>query len=110
VSGARGTIDLSRCEACLARFLPTDGPCPRCGSAKVAALSVPGVGKVLAATELHVTPPGVRSPHRLALVEVVEAVRLLAVVEGALPTRGTLVAIVKDGPVYRALAGPPPVA
>ncbi len=103
-------IELSRCEACLARFVPTDGPCPRCGSTRVGPLSVPGVGKVLAATELLVTPPGVRSPNRLALVEVADAVRLLAVVEGPLPGRGALVSVARVGEVYRARAELPPPA
>lgn len=108
MSAGGGTIELSRCEACFARFLPTDGPCPRCGATRIVPYAAPGVGRVVASTELHVPPPGVRSPHRLAIVEVADAVRLLASIDGPLPIRGDLVGVRKDGDVYRARAEPTP--
>ena len=101
-----GTIDIARCAACLARFLPADGPCPRCGAVGVVTFPVPGLGKVLAATELLVPPPGVPAPHRLMIVEIAEGVRLLASTDEPLPTRGTLVSVRKDGDIYRARADP----
>jgi uncharacterized OB-fold protein len=106
VSAGTETIELSRCEACSARFLPTDGSCPRCGSTDVHPYASPALGTVLAATELTSPAEGWHAPHRLALVEVPEAVRLLAIVDGPLPTAGTLVSVRKDGEVYRARSEP----
>ena len=99
-------LELSRCEACRSRFLPTDGACPRCGSTDVRPYSAPALGTVLAATELTAPAEGWHAPHRLALVEVPEAVRLLAIVDGPLPARGALVAVRRDGEVYRARTEP----
>ncbi len=95
-------LELSRCAACLARFLPTDGPCPRCGGSAVERLKVSATGTVLASTELMVPPPGVTTPHRLVLVEVAEGVRLLATTRAALPAPGTPVRVRMDGDVYLA--------
>jgi uncharacterized OB-fold protein len=100
------TIELSRCGACQSRFLPTDGACPKCGSNDVQRYSAPALGTVLAATELTAPAEGWPSPHRLALVEMPEAVRLLAVIEGPLPSPGDVVAVRKDGDVYRATSEP----
>jgi uncharacterized OB-fold protein len=100
------TLELARCETCLARFLPTEGPCPRCGSPKTVIFPVPEVGLVLAATELLVPPPGVPAPHGLAFVEVAEGVRLLASVDGPLPGLGVVVAVKREGDVYLARADP----
>jgi uncharacterized OB-fold protein len=102
VTPTTDTIVLSRCTACTARFLPTDGACPRCGSADVHPYDSPALGTVLAATELTSPAEGWPAPHRLALVEMPEAVRLLAIVDGPLPTAGTLVSVRRDGEVYRA--------
>ncbi|HTW40379.1 MAG TPA: zinc ribbon domain-containing protein [Thermoplasmata archaeon] len=99
-------IELSRCEACQARFLPTDGGCPRCGSTDVHPYSAPALGTVLVSTELTAPAEGWASPHRLALVEMPESVRLLAVVEGPLPGPGTVVSVRKDHDLYRAAAEP----
>jgi hypothetical protein len=41
------------------------------------------------------------------LVEVADAVRVLAIVEGGLPLPGDLVEVRRDGDVYRARAEPP---
>jgi uncharacterized OB-fold protein len=92
---------LSRCESCSLRYLPREGPCPRCGAVRPAPLPVPPVGHVLAATELLSPAAGWPSPHRLALVEVAEAVRLLARVDGELPALGATVGVTKDGEAYR---------
>ncbi|MGI0130702.1 MAG: Zn-ribbon domain-containing OB-fold protein [Thermoplasmata archaeon] len=102
------TLELSRCEACRARFLPTDGACPACGSIDVRAYVAPALGTVLAATELTSPAEGWTSPHRLALVELPEAVRLFAIVDGSAPAPGAVVSVRRDGEVYRARAEPEP--
>jgi uncharacterized OB-fold protein len=106
--GGEATIELRRCDACQSRFLPTDGACPRCGSTAVRPYSAPAVGTVLAATELTAPAPGWTSPHRLALVELAESVRLLAVVDDALPAAGDAVTVRKEKDVYRARSGTGP--
>jgi len=102
-----GGLELSRCSSCHTRFLPTDGPCPKCGSRDCVTFTAAPVGKVLAATELHYPASGWQAPHRLALVEVADGVRLLAVVEGHLPVAGTLVEVQREGELYRAHPEPP---
>ena len=97
---------LSRCEACHARFLPNDGPCPRCGSTEVKAFVAPPLGVVLAATEVTSPAEGWKSPHRLALVEMPQSVRLLAIVEGPVPAPGDVVSVRRDGDIYRARTEP----
>ena len=106
MSASAETIALSRCEACGARFLPSAGACSRCGSDKVVSYSAPALGTVLAATELTSPAEGWHAPHRLALVELPESVRLLAILDGGLPTPGTIVGVRKDGEVYRARTEP----
>lgn len=100
------TIELSRCEACSARFLPTDGSCPRCGSTDVRPYSSPVLGTVLAATELIYPAEGWHAPHRLALVELSESVRLFAILDGPLPATGDLVSVRRENSVYRASTEP----
>ena len=92
---------VSRCPSCTLRYLPRSGPCPKCGSTEVAPLSLPPQGRVLAATELSSPAAGWPNPHRIALVELAEAVRLLAVVEGPLPETGSVVTVLRDGEAYR---------
>jgi uncharacterized OB-fold protein len=108
VSATAEPVEVSVCDACQSRFLPIDGPCPRCGSPNVRPYSTPSLGTVLAATELSSPAEGWPPNHRIALVELPEAVRLLAIVEGALPAAGTLVGVRKDGVVYRARNEPGP--
>jgi len=55
---------------------------------------------VLAATELSVPPAGFEAPHRLALLEAAEGVRILAVVRGPLPEIGRTVEVLRDGEQY----------
>jgi len=100
------SVELVRCQACHLRFLPRDGPCPKCGSSDCIAFSASAVGKVLAATELHYPATGWSAPHRLALVELTDAVRVLAIVEGPLPATGALVEVQRDHDVYRARPEP----
>lgn len=100
------TLELTQCHSCHARFLPTDGPCPKCGSPDCSPYSTSAVGRVLAATELHYPSSGWHAPHRLALVEVADAVRVLAIVEGVLPVPGALVEVRRDGDVHRARPEP----
>jgi uncharacterized OB-fold protein len=107
VSGS-ATIELSLCRSCHTRFLPTDGPCPKCGSVDCVPYAGGAVGKVLAATELLVPATGWQAPHRLALVELTDAVRVLAVVDGPSPSQGALVEVRKDGEIYRARSEPSP--
>jgi len=99
-------LELTRCQSCHTRFLPGDGPCPKCGSTDCQPYSVPAVGRVLAATELHYPASGWHAPHRLALIEVADAVRVLAIVDGTVPAAGTLVEVRRDADVYRARADP----
>ena len=99
-------LALARCEACHARFLPTDGPCPRCGSREVRTYLSPPLGVVLAATEVTTPAEGWKPPHRLALIEMPQSVRLLAIVDGPVPAPGDVVAVRRDGEVYRARTEP----
>ena len=103
---AAPNLDLARCEACHSRFLPSDGPCPRCGSLRCVPYSASPIGKVLAATELQYPAAGWTAPHRLVLVELTDAVRVLAIGEGPLPMSGTLVEVSHDNDVYRARREP----
>jgi len=100
------TLVLSQCRACQTRFLPSDGPCPKCGSTDIAPYHTSAVGRVLAATELHYPSTGWHTPHRLALIEVADAVRVLATVEGPLPVAGALVEVHHDRDIYRAKPEP----
>lgn len=106
MSATLDELPLARCDACHARFLPTDGPCPRCGSTEVRSFPAPALGVVLAATEVMNPAEGWRPPHRLALVEMPQAVRLLAIVDGSLPAAGTVVSVRREGDVYRAKTEP----
>ena len=106
MSNPAETIELARCGACHSRFLPTTGPCPRCGSTDCHLYLAPALGKVLAATELVHPAAGWETPHLLAFVELPDAVRLLAIIEGSLPTVGALVAVRRDGEIYRARTEP----
>ena len=99
--GEVGTLELTECVGCQARFLPTDGPCPHCGTIDRRSLEVPAVGTTLAATELVHPAAGWESPHRLVLVELEGSARLLAIAEGDLPEPGVRVAVRRDGEVYR---------
>jgi uncharacterized OB-fold protein len=94
---------ISRCTSCHGRFLPRDGPCPRCGSLAVSPVEVPATGVVLASIELAAPAAPWPAPHRLALVELEESVRILALVPGPLPTRGDRVGVTRDRDRYLVL-------
>lgn len=97
-------LPIGRCESCHARFLARPGPCPQCGSAQVALTTVPPEGIVLAAVELTAPAAGWSAPHRLALVELADGVRVLCRVEGALPAEGERQRVRADGAGYIARA------
>jgi len=97
---AEATLEMSRCGSCHTGFLPRPGACPRCGSNQIEAISLPARGIVRAATELSVPATGWNAPHRLALVEIAEGIRVLCVAPGSLPVAGDTVRIVRDGAVY----------
>ncbi len=101
-----GVIQLLRCESCQGLYLPGNGPCPRCGSRTAMTVVVPSIGTVLAGTELMNPAPGWTTPHRIALVELSEAVRLLGVVDGPLPVIGDTVNVRREGPIYRLTVAP----
>jgi uncharacterized OB-fold protein len=94
------TLPIVRCEHCHGRFLPHPGPCPRCGSTDLAAGEIPATAVVLAATELFAPGSGWTSPHRLAIVEAAESVRVLSVVRGPLPAVGAVVEVRREGELY----------
>jgi hypothetical protein len=68
--------------------------------------AAPALGRVLAATELVHPAAGWEPPHLLAFVELPDAVRLLAIVDGSLPAVGAVVAVRRDGEIYRARTEP----
>ena len=104
------TIAFTRCGSCRAMYLPTSGPCPRCGAHAESVEPCPALGVVLAATELSAPPEGFPSPHRLALVELSESARLLAVVDGPLPVPGDAVEVLPEGDHFVARGRPYPAA
>jgi uncharacterized OB-fold protein len=91
---------VTRCGSCTLRYLPRHGPCPRCGADQPLPYSIAPDGTVLAATELTSPAQGWPSPHRIALVELAESVRVLGVVRGALPRNGDRVVVVHEGEAY----------
>ena len=106
MSDAADTLELVVCSSCHVRYGPSDGPCPHCGAREHESYPVPALGKVLVATELVNPAEGWTAPHRLALVEMADSVRLLAIVDGTLPVPGAVVSIRKDGEIYRARPEP----
>ncbi len=99
-------IDLSRCSSCHSLYFPTAGPCPRCGAREVSVEKCPALGVVLAATELSNPPEGFSAPHRIALVELVESARVLAIVDGPLPVAGDTVELLREGDHFRMRGAP----
>ena len=95
------TLLISRCANCHGRFMPRPGPCPFCGSGELQPESVPARGRVLAATALESPAAGWTAPHRLVLVEIAQAVRLLAIAADALPAVDEELTVERDGDVYR---------
>ncbi len=91
---------VSRCPSCSLRYLPRTGPCPKCGASEAVPFSIPPKGTVLAATEITSPAAGWPAPHRLVLVELAQAVRVLCIGEGPLPAAGSGVEVVRDGDRY----------
>ncbi len=102
------SLMLHRCGGCGLLYLPTSGPCPRCASHREIPVEVPATGTVVASTEVASPAEGWPAPHRLALLEVEESVRILAIVEGPLPVTGAKVEVRREGDAYRARVASPP--
>jgi uncharacterized OB-fold protein len=96
---------IARCESCHSRFVPRPGSCPRCGSSTITPHPVPAHGIVLASVELANPATGWPAPHRLALIELEESVRVLALAGAVLPALGDSVDVERDGERYR-VTGP----
>lgn len=105
-AGSAEGLRLGKCLTCHVRFVPGDGPCPKCGSSTTEPYVSPGLATVLASTSLEVPAPGWPKPHLLALVEAEDGVRLLVVPEASLPAIGAVVEVWADGEVFRARASP----
>ena len=90
-------IEIRRCDTCHVAFVPGRTHCPRCGSTALRPATLPASGTVLAATELLVPPAGFDAPHRLALLELEEGVRLLATTRGELPAVGEKRRVRREG-------------
>jgi uncharacterized OB-fold protein len=97
-----------RCGHCQGRFLPHPGLCARCGSNELTRAEIPPEAAVLAATEVLAPSAGWASPHRLAIVEGAESVRILAIVRGPLPAVGAVVTVRLVGELYEILRPPAP--
>ncbi len=97
-------IVVSRCPSCAARYLPRDGPCPKCGATAAEPCPLPARGTVLAATELASPVAGWTAPHPLVLVEMAQSVRVLCVGSRPAPAPGTEVEVARDGDGYRCSA------
>jgi uncharacterized OB-fold protein len=102
------TLAIIRCGHCQARVLPHPGLCPRCGSAELIPAEIPPQAAILAATELLAPAAGWTSPHRLAILEAAESVRILAIVRGPLPDVGTVVVVRRSGELYEVPGSPTP--
>jgi uncharacterized OB-fold protein len=87
------TVTVLRCENCHLRFVPRPGRCPKCGSGSLVPHAILAQATVLASTELAVPPPDWPAPHRLALLEAEEGLRMLVVVRGELPALGETVRV-----------------
>lgn len=96
------TPDLAvlHCSGCQGRYLPRPGACPRCGSREVVEARIPPSAVVLAATELAAPSAGWSAPHRLAIVEAAEQVRILGIVRGPIPAPGDAVTVRRVNELY----------
>ncbi|WP_121743306.1 Zn-ribbon domain-containing OB-fold protein [Natronorubrum halophilum] len=65
------------CESCGNRWYYTRDRCAECRSTAIDSYQLQQ-GEVVAATTVHATPPGVRSPNRLGLVQFEHGVTLIA--------------------------------
>ncbi|MFA1609768.1 Zn-ribbon domain-containing OB-fold protein [Halobellus rubicundus] len=69
------------CPDCGARWYYTRHRCPDCGEREAATVEL-GVGELVAATRVEVTPADVRSPNRLGVAAFGD-VRLVAQIDGS---------------------------
>ena len=97
---APSDLEVLECHECHGRFLPRPGACPRCGSRDVRPGTIPPSAVVLAATELLAPAAGWSAPHRLAIAEATQQVRVLGVVRGPLPAPGDVVVVRRVGDLY----------
>lgn len=76
---AAGEVHIQRCAGCGEHVYPPKGACPGCWSLELAWVPVAGCGIVYSFTEHHRAGPGFedRVPYVIALVELVEGVRML---------------------------------
>lgn len=70
-----------KCKSCSNRWYYTRSHCTECGSTAFETYPLE-TGRVMATTTVHATPPGVRTPNRLALVQFDGGIRLIAQVRG----------------------------
>lgn len=70
-----------KCTACSNHWYYTRARCVECGSTSFETYSL-GTGRVVATTTVHATPPGVRAPNRLGLIQFDDDIRLVAQVDG----------------------------
>ena len=99
------SLNLTRCSDCHGLYLPRPGTCPRCGSHAIQAASGSPHGRLVAGVVVEYPPVGFAAPHRLALVELPDAVSVLAGVDGELPPPGSPVTVRLRGDRYVAERG-----
>ncbi|GAB3669747.1 Zn-ribbon domain-containing OB-fold protein [Halopiger thermotolerans] len=75
--------DVFECSTCGKRTFYRKDRCPECGDDRFGR-SAPGVGEVVSLTRVHVTPPGVREPNVLGLVEFDGGANVIVQLEGDL--------------------------
>ncbi|AHG01220.1 hypothetical protein HALLA_02260 (plasmid) [Halostagnicola larsenii XH-48] len=81
MAGSDGIDRAFECESCSNRWYYTRARCTDCGSTAFETYPLE-TGRVMATTTVHATPPGVRAPNRLALVQFDGGIRLIAQVRG----------------------------
>lgn len=80
-AGSDGIDRAFECESCSNRWYYTRARCTECGSESFETYPLEA-GRVMATTTVHATPPGVRAPNRLALVQFDRGIRLIAQLGG----------------------------
>lgn len=75
--------DVFECSTCGNRTFYRKDRCPDCGDNRFKKWD-PGIGEVVSLTRVHVTPPGVREPNTLGLVEFDGGANIIVQLEGEL--------------------------
>lgn len=75
--------DIFTCSTCEKRTFYRKDRCPECGDNRFVQCD-PGIGEVVSLTRVHVTPPGVREPNMLGLVEFDDGANVIVQLEGEL--------------------------